>query len=303
MSLRRKPYGIKVCKNQNFIRVMGMENSLKTLLAKNNVVLKKAYGQNFLTDENLLSKIVEKAGIRSDDTVLEIGCGAGALTRELAKKAKKVIGYEIDGRLKPVLSETLAEFTNARIIYKDIMRENISDVEKTLGGEYKLVANLPYYITTPIVMNFIENAAALTSMSIMVQEEVADRFAASPASADYGAITVAINLRGSAETVLKVPREKFTPVPNVDSAVVKIDIEKDKFHGVDLKAVRDTVRAGFSSRRKMLVNNLINGLKLSRGQAEKALDFAGISRTARGETLSAEDYIKLSDSVKRVKNG
>ena len=280
-----------------------MENSLKTLLAKNNVALKKAYGQNFLTDENLLAKIVEKAGIGSGDTVLEIGCGAGALTKELAKNAKTVIGYEIDKRLEPVLSETLAEFSNVRIIYKDIMREKIADVEKMLGGEYKLVANLPYYITTPIVMNFIESSSLLTSMSIMVQEEVADRFAASPASSDYGAITVAINLRGTAKTVLKVPREKFTPVPNVDSAVVKIDMEKDKFRGADLNAVRDCVRAGFSSRRKMLVNNLINGLKLTRVQAETALTAAGISLTARGETLSAEDYIRLSDSVKQVKNG
>lgn len=280
-----------------------MENSLKTLLAKNNVALKKAYGQNFLTDENLLAKIVEKAGIGSGDTVLEIGCGAGALTKELAKNAKTVIGYEIDKRLEPVLSETLAEFSNVRIIYKDIMREKIADVEKMLGGEYKLVANLPYYITTPIVMNFIENSSLLTSMSIMVQEEVADRFAANPASSDYGAITVAINLRGTAKTVLKVPREKFTPVPNVDSAVVKIDMEKDKFRGADLNAVRDCVRAGFSSRRKMLVNNLINGLKLTRVQAETALTAAGISLTARGETLSAEDYIRLSDSVKQVKNG
>ena len=280
-----------------------MENSLKTLLAKNNVALKKAYGQNFLTDENLLAEIVEKAGIGKGDTVLEIGCGAGALTRELAKKAKTVIGYEIDKRLKPILDETLSEFSNTRIIYKDIMRENLADVEKALGGEYKLVANLPYYITTPIVMNFIENAAALTSMSVMVQEEVAARFAAFPASSDYGAITVAINLRGSAKTVLKVLREKFTPVPNVDSAVVKIDIEKDKFKGADLKAVRNVVRAGFSSRRKMLVNNLINGLKLSRAQAETALSAANIPLTARGETLSAADYVRLSDSIKQVKNG
>lgn len=280
-----------------------MDYSLKTLLAKNNVALKKAYGQNFLTDENLLAEIVEKAGITDSDIVLEIGCGAGALTRELAKKAKAVVGYEIDGRLKPVLSETLAGFPNARIIYKDIMREKIADVEKLLGGEYKIVANLPYYITTPIVMNFIENAAMLTSMSIMVQEEVADRFAAKPASADYGAITVAINLRGTAKTVLNVPREKFTPVPNVDSAVVKIDIEKGKFSGVDLNAVRDIVRAGFSSRRKMLVNNLINGLKLTRAQAENALNLASIPLTARGETLSAEDYVRLSDIIKQVKNG
>ena len=280
-----------------------MEKSLKYILAEHKLVLKKAYGQNFLTDENLLAEIAEKAGVTESDTVLEIGCGAGALTRELSKRAKKVIGYEIDERLKPVLSETLQSFDNVKIVYKDIMKENLAELEKSLGGEYKIVANLPYYITTPIVMNFIENSSALTSMSIMVQEEVADRFSAAPATSDYGAITVAINLRGSAKTVLKVPREKFTPVPNVDSAVVKIDIEKGKFAGADFNAVRNCVRAGFSSRRKMLVNNLINGLKLTREQAESVLTAADIPLTARGETLSAEDYIRLTEIVKTVKNG
>ena len=280
-----------------------MEKPLKYLLAEHKLTLKKAFGQNFLTDGELLSEIVEKAGITPDDTVLEIGVGAGALTRQLAKCAKRVIGYEIDTRLKPVLDDTLFGLNNVGIVFKDVMKEKISDIEKSLGGEYKIVANLPYYITTPIVMNFLENAVNLTSMSIMVQEEVAARFSASPASSDYGAITVAINLRGSAETVLKVPREKFTPVPNVDSAVVKIDIEKDKFKGADLKAVRDIVRAGFSSRRKMLVNNLINGLKLNRAQAERALNKAGVPLNSRGETLSAFDYVKLSESVKAVKNG
>ena len=280
-----------------------MEKSLKYLLAENKLTLKKAFGQNFLTDENLLAEIVDKAGVEKGDTVIEIGCGAGALTRELAKKAGRVIGFEIDERLKPVLAQTLDGLSNVKVVFKDIMKIGVRDLEKEIGGEYKIVANLPYYITTPIVMNFIENATALKSMSIMVQEEVADRFSANPATADYGAITVAINLRGSAKTVLKVPREKFTPVPNVDSAVVKIDIEKGKFAGADLKAVREVVRVAFSSRRKMLVNNLINGLKLTREQAEKAISDAGISLTARGETLSAEDYIKLTESVKRVKNG
>ncbi len=279
-----------------------MEKPLKYILAEHKLVLKKAFGQNFLTDENLLAEIAEKAGVTENDTVLEIGCGAGALTRELAKRAKRVVGYEIDRRLKSVLEETLDGFTNVEIIYKDVMKENVADIDKFLGGEYKIVANLPYYITTPIVMNFIENAEQLTSMSIMVQEEVAARFSALPDSSDYGAITVAINLRGSAKTVLKVPREKFTPAPNVDSAVVRIDIEKGKFAGADLKAVRSVVRAGFSSRRKMLVNNLINGLKFTREQAETVLINAGILLTARGETLSAADFVRLSESVKAVKN-
>ena len=288
---------------KNTRKIKNMEKSLKFLLAEHKLTLKKAFGQNFLTDENLLAEIVDKAGVESGDTVIEIGCGAGALTRELAKKAGRVIGFEIDERLKPVLAQTLDGLSNVKIVFKDIMKIGVRDLEKEIGGEYKIVANLPYYITTPIVMNFIENATALKSMSIMVQEEVADRFSANPATADHGAITVAINLRGSAKTVLKVPREKFTPVPNVDSAVVKIDIEKGKFAGADLKTVREIVRVAFSSRRKMLVNNLINGFKFTREQAEKAISDAGISLTARGETLSAEEYIKLTESVKRVKNG
>lgn len=275
-----------------------MDKPLKNLLREHGVVLKKAYGQNFLTDETLLEEIVEKAGVTENDCVLEIGCGAGALTRALAKRAKKVVGYEIDGTLIPVLKETLAEFDNVEIVRKDVMKAGIKEVEDKLGGRYIMVANLPYYITTPIVMNFLENSEKLTAMAIMVQEEVAERFAAEAGTPDYGAITVGINLRGSAEIVLRVPREKFTPVPNVDSAVVKITMEEGKFAGADLRKVRDVVRAAFSSRRKMLVNNLMNFYKLSRAEAESALISAGIDLTARGEKLSAADFVRLSEMLK-----
>lgn len=272
-----------------------MDKPLKNLLREHGVVLKKAYGQNFLTDENLLNEIAEKAGVTKDTTVLEIGCGAGALTRVLAAKAKKVVGYEIDKTLIPVLKETLAEFDNTEIVNKDVMKVGVKEIEDKLGGKYVIVANLPYYITTPIVMNFLENAKNLQAMSIMVQEEVALRFAAAAGTFDYGAITVGINLRGSAEIVLRVPREKFTPVPNVDSAVVKITMEEGKFGGADMKKVRDAVRAAFSSRRKMLCNNLMNFYRLSRAEAENALTLAGIDLTARGEKLSAEDFVRLAE--------
>ena len=275
-----------------------MEENLKNLLQAHGVVLKKAYGQNFLTDQNLLDEIVEKAGVTKSDTVLEIGCGAGALTRALAKKAKKVVGYEIDRSLIPVLKETLSEFDNVEIVCKDIMKAGVEDAERHVGGRYILVANLPYYITTPIVMTFIENSKNLAAMAIMVQEEVALRFAAREGTPDYGAVTVGINLRGIAEIVLRVPREKFTPVPNVDSAVVKITVKDDKFAGADLKKVRNVVRAAFSSRRKMLVNNLMNFYSLSRVEAENALNAAGIDLTTRGEKLSAEDFVRLSEVLK-----
>ncbi len=270
---------------------------LKTILLKHNFSLKKAFGQNFLTDMALLDQIVEKAGVTSDDVVLEIGCGAGALTTALAKKAKKVVGYEIDTKLKPVLAEVLADYNNVEIVFNDVMKVSLEDIEKKLGGEYILVANLPYYITTPIIMRFIENAHNIKGMVIMVQEEVAYRLASNNSTSDYGAITVGINLRGSAEVILKVGREKFTPIPNVDSAIVKIDIDRDKFKGVNLTNVRNVVRCAFSSRRKMLVNNLMNTYKFSREKAEEVLTKAGLELTVRGENLSAKDFVSLSEVI------
>ncbi len=278
-----------------------MEN-LRAILLKHNLTLKKAFGQNFLTDTSLLEQIVEKAGVTNDDVVLEIGCGAGALTNALAKKAKKVVGYEIDTRLKPVLKDTLSEYKNVEIIFQDVMKESLEEIEKKLGENYILVANLPYYITTPIIMRFIENAKNIKSMVIMVQEEVAYRLASNENSSDYGAITVGINLRGSAEVVLKVPRDKFTPPPNVDSAVVKIVIEKDKFKNIDFSKVREVVRCAFSSRRKMLINNLMNSYKIKREDAENILKNANLPLTIRGENLSATDYVNLTKVIYKKDN-
>lgn len=277
-----------------------MEKSLKYLLAKNGLVLKKAYGQNFLTDRNLLDDIVLSAGVTDVDTVLEIGCGAGALTDALCRRAKKVVGYEIDQRLKPVLDEVLCEYKNVEIVFKDVMKEKLSDIEKKLGERYILVANLPYYITTPIVMRFLENSSKLKGMVIMVQEEVADRFSAKAGTSDYGAITVGINLRGSAQTVMRVPREKFTPAPNVDSAVVKITVEDEKFNGINLNEVRSVVRCGFSSRRKMLVNNLMNTYKLCRSETENVLNLSGLQLNVRGENLTATEYVMLTEQLKKL---
>lgn len=274
-----------------------MEKSLKTLLTEHGFSFKKAFGQNFLTDDNLLSDIVEKAGITENDTVLEIGPGAGALTRHIAKKAKKVICYEIDTKLKSILEDVLDGQNNVEIVFSDIMKCPIEQVEKKLGDKYVMVANLPYYITTPIVMKFIEQAKNLKAMVIMVQEEVAFRFASTAGHSDYGAITVGINLRGDAEIILRVPREKFTPAPSVDSAVIKITIDENKFKGVDFNKVREVVRIAFSSRRKMLVNNLMNGYKISRDIANEILDEADISLTDRGESLSAEKFVILSQIV------
>lgn len=270
-----------------------MEKSLKKVLETYGFNFKKAYGQNFLTDLSLLNEIVTNARVTKEDTVLEIGCGAGALTKVLSEHAKRVIGYEIDEKLKPVLAQTLSDCNNVSLVFADIMKEKLPELEKKLGDGYKLVANLPYYITTPIIMNFLENGKHLKSMSVMVQKEVAERLIANAGDSEYGAITVGINLRGKAEIIAEVPRNMFTPQPNVDSAVVKIDIEKDKFKDVDYKKVRDVVRVAFSSRRKMLINNLMNGFKLTRAKAEDFLKTADIPLTVRGEDLTAEEYVKL----------
>lgn len=268
---------------------------------ENNFVYKKSLGQNFLTDEKLLDSIVDLSGVDGNSVVLEIGCGAGALTKALAKKARRVIGYEIDGRLIPRLTEIEKEFKNLSIVHKDVMKEDIKKIEDAAGEEYFLVANLPYYITTPIIMKFIENSEKLKGITVMVQEEVADRLAAKPGESSYGAITASINLVGEAKKVLFVGREKFTPQPNVDSAVVRIDVKKGKFSDEEIIAAKDAVRCGFSGRRKTLVNNIINYYKTDRKTAERIVKDAGFDALVRGEKLSADDYVKLSKYTVKLK--
>ena len=278
-----------------------MEKSVKAQLGEYGFKFKKAFGQNFLSDPFVLGEIAEKAGVNENSVVLEIGCGAGALTKELAARAKKVVGYEIDERLKPVLKDALSGFDNTEVIFGDVMKRKLADIEKRLGESYVLVANLPYYITTPIIMNFLENGENVSSMTVMVQKEVAERLAAKPRTSDYGAITVGINLRGEAKIVMQVPRERFTPVPNVDSAVVRIDIDKNKFANADKSAVRELVRKAFTSRRKTLVNNISSGYGTSKESAAKLLEKCGISPTARAEELSAEQFVLLSEAIKNGK--
>lgn len=280
-----------------------MQNSYKSILSEHSLTLKKCFGQNFIFDIEYLDRLVSLAGVTESDTVIEIGCGAGTLTRSLAKKAKRVIGYEIDTRLKPILDDVIKDHKNVTINYMDIMKENLLSLEKKIGEEYVLVANLPYYITTPIVTNFLENAKGVTRMAIMVQKEVAERFSATPKSKDYGAITVAINLRGDAKIIMEAGREMFTPPPKVDSAVVRIDIDREKFKDINFNSVRALVRCAFQSRRKTLVNNLVNGLKISREKAQNALEELGISLDARGETLSADEFVRLSEILGEYLNG
>ena len=267
---------------------------IRDVLKKHGFTFKKSLGQNFLTDENLLDSIAEAAGIGKSDTVVEIGCGAGTLTRALSKRAGRVYAYEIDRDLRPVLAETLAGCENTEVIFRDFSKENLGELYREIG-EYTVVANLPYYVTTPIVTRLLEEGAGVRGVCVMVQQEVAERFAAKEDTPEYGAITAAIALRGTAKIVKKVERNMFYPAPNVDSAVVKIDFTENALPVKDKDMYRKTVRCAFLNRRKTLENTLMKSFSLSRETAAEILNRAGVEEKARGETLSPKRLAALSD--------
>ena len=267
---------------------------LRAVLEKHGFHFKKQFGQNFISDGNLLRSIVEASGIDKNTTVVEIGCGAGTLTRALAESAKKVYAFDIDRDLQPVLAETLAGLDNVEVIFRDFNKLDLQEFEKEIE-EYTVVANLPYYITTPLLTKLLEESGKVQGLSIMVQEEVAERFCAKENTPEYGAITAAIALKGSAKIVKRVSRNLFYPRPNVDSAVVKIEFERGRVAVKSEKAYRQTVKCAFLNRRKTLENNLVNSFKLSREQAKAALKNAGVDEKARGETLSPQRLAALAD--------
>ena len=272
---------------------------LKSVLVKHGFHFKKQFGQNFISDTNLLDSIVTASGVTKDTTVVEIGCGAGTLTRALAEKAKRVYAFDIDTDLQPVLAETLAGLDNVEVIFRDFNKINLKEFEEEIEP-YLVVANLPYYITTPLVTKLLEESEKVQGLSIMVQEEVAERFCAKENTPEYGSITVAIALKGTAKIVKRVSRNLFYPRPNVDSAVVKIDFERGRVEVKDEKAFRQTVKCAFLNRRKTLENNLVNFFGISREQAKTAMQAVGIDEKARGETLPAQTFAKLSDKLQEM---
>ena len=267
-----------------------MGDSQRETLNKHGFRFNKKFGQNFISDKNLLSAIVSDAGVTSDDTVVEVGAGAGALTYELATVAKKVISYEIDKNLKSVLEEKLKVFDNVDLIFADALKESEEEISRRAGGVFKLVANLPYYITTPLIFKFLE--MPVKSITVLVQKEVAERMCAKAGDDAYGVLSVGIALFGTARITRIVKRQMFYPVPDVDSALVNITFHS-KLTTEQRKAVREVVKTAFAMRRKTLYNNLraIYGGETS----ANALERAKIDASARAETLTLDDYVKLSE--------
>lgn len=249
---------------------------------------KKKFGQNFITDKNLLSAIVDDAEIDKSDEVLEIGAGAGTLTREISNRAKKVISYEIDKDLESHLLGL--KLNNVNFIFKDIMKENLLEIENYFENGYKLIANLPYYITTPIIFKFLKNSKKLKSLTIMVQKEVAERIVATKGEKDYGILTIMINFYGNAKITRNVNRKMFYPEPNVDSAVVRIDIDREKYKNIDDDKFYSFVQSCFSMRRKTLKNNLEHSnLKLKM----KIDNLPQSILSLRAENLSFDDFVNI----------
>lgn len=274
---------------------------INQILKDNNFKFNKAYGQNFIFDKNFLKSIVDMVATK-DDEVLEIGAGAGTLTSMLASSTKKVVSYEIDNNLQPILNEALKDYPNAQVIFKDIMKVQMSEIEGNFQGDYIMVANLPYYITTPIIFKFLENAKHLKSMSIMVQLEVAERLTAKPNTKDYGAITPAIDYRANAKIIKRVGRHMFTPAPNVDSAIVKIDFVPNKFDILDTHTMDETIKALFAMRRKTISNNLKSHFCLSQESIQTICNNTNILPTTRGETLDTQTIVNLSNEIFKIKN-
>ena len=265
---------------------------------------KKKYGQNFLSDSLLLADIVADAGITSDDCVLEIGPGAGALTKEIAKVAKKVVAYEIDVELKPILEKNLKGYDNVKVIFGDFMKVKDEDITKELGDDYAVVANLPYYITAPVVTEFaekVQKGSRIKSLTLTLQKEVAERLVAKPATSDYGAITVMLDSVANTTLTRVINRDKFYPVPNVDSAVVSAKFCGNHLGVIDFDEFRKITKCAFAQRRKTLSNNVMSFFGVNRQTADEWLNKNGIDGSVRGETLSAKDFKTLSNDLKNLK--
>lgn len=276
----------------------------RAILEKYGFSFKKSLGQNFLIDTNILKRIVDFAEITEESGAIEIGPGIGALTEQLARRSKKVVAFEIDQRLLPILSETLSPYPNVKIIHRDVLQANVKQVIVEEFNDLKdimVVANLPYYVTTPIIMKILEEKLPIRGIVVMLQKEVADRISASPGTKDYGSLSIAIQYYTKAETVMVVPKTVFVPQPNVDSAVIRLTKrEKPAVSVRDEDFFFKVTKASFAQRRKTLLNNLTSQLPDGKSKKEEiilALEASGIEPSRRGETLSLEEFARLSDEL------
>jgi len=282
------------------LATLGIPQNTIAVLQKYNFTFQKKYGQNFLIDSHVLEKIMDAAEIGKDDCVVEIGPGIGTMTQYLAERAGEVVAVEIDKNLIPILTETLADYKNVSIINEDILKVDLNRIveEKNGGRPVKIVANLPYYITTPIIMGLFENHVPVKSITVMVQKEVADRMQVGPGTKDYGALSLAVQYYAKPEIVAIVPPNCFIPRPNVASAVIRLTChEKKPVEVKDEKGMFALIRASFNQRRKTLANSLSNAqnLSLTREQVTEALESMQLSPTIRGEALTLEQFAALAD--------
>lgn len=280
----------------------------KEILAKYKFFFKKSLGQNFIIDANILENIIEQAGINQDSGVIEIGPGIGALTEQLGRHADQVVAFEIDQRLLPILDDTLSQYDNIMMIHQDILEADVSEtIRKNFSREQDvhIVANLPYYITTPILTKLLEEKLPVESITVMIQKEVAARMAAKPSTKSYGSLTIAIQYYTTAEIVMQVPKGVFMPQPNVDSAVLQLSIRKNAPVFVENEAYFfSMVKACFSQRRKTLRNNLTNYLseQYDKETITVMLDNIGIDGTRRGESLTMEEFANLANAFYQAKD-
>ena len=277
------------------------------VLQKYNFAFQKRFGQNFLIDTHVLEKIIDSAHITKDDFVLEIGPGIGTMTQYLAESAREVAAVEIDNTLIPILQDTLKDWDNVTVIHNDILKVDIRQLalEKNGGKPIKVVANLPYYITTPIIMGLFENQVPIDSITIMVQKEVADRMQVGPGTKDYGALSLAVQYYAKPQIVTNVPPNCFMPRPKVGSAVIRLErYEKPPVEVKNEKLMFRLIRASFNQRRKTLVNGLKNSPEISytKEQIEKALEACGLPLNIRGEALTLEQFAQLANAFEEIQS-
>ena len=290
----------------DFMPKIGTPGRTVEVLQKYQFNFQKKYGQNFLIEPQVLETIVDAAHIQADDCVLEIGPGIGTMTQYLAEQAREVVAVEIDKALIPILQDTLSEYPNVTIINEDILKVDLEKLvkEKNDGRPVKVVANLPYYITTPIIMQLFESHVPLHSITIMVQTEVAQRMQVGPGTKDYGALSLAVQYYSRPEIITHVPPTCFIPRPNVGSTVIRLTrYEKPPVEAADESFLFSLIRASFNQRRKTLVNGLSNasGLNLSKAQITEALEQMGLPANVRGETFTLEQFARLSELLYRKK--